>query len=126
MRISDWSSDVCSSDLARGIRLAEVAEEALAADPAWEVVTQAALGVVTFRYNPAADASAVEALQGRIVEETMAAGYALVTSTVMRGRPALRLCTINPRTNDEALHEPVRLPAAPGNPQPPAWSKRGD
>jgi glutamate/tyrosine decarboxylase-like PLP-dependent enzyme len=86
----------------------------LAEDPAWEIVTPAALGVVTFRYNADAEKDAVDVLQGRIVEATMAEGFALVTSTVLWGRPVLRLCTINPRTSDEDIRETVRRLAATG------------
>ena len=95
--------------IARGLRLAELAERALRASPAWEIVTPARLAVVTFRYR--ADGlplDEVDALQGRMVEAMMEEGHALATSTVLRGRPVLRLCTINPRTTDEDIAETVR------------------
>ena len=69
----------------------------------------AQLAVVTFRFNPPnLDTAAVDALQGRMVEAMLADGYALATSTVLEGRPALRFCTINPRTTDEEIRETVR------------------
>lgn len=114
MSLQTFGLDAFREAIARGIKLAEVAEEALAEDPAWEIVTPAALGVVTFRYNAKAEAGAVDALQSRIVEATMAEGFALVTSTVLGGRPVLRLCTINPRTSDEDMRETVHRLAATG------------
>lgn len=93
----------------RGLRLAELVEAALRQSEDWSIVTPAQLAVVTFRYRAAGMAEAeADALHGRIVEETMADGYALVTSTVLNGRPVLRLCTINPRTTDADMEETVR------------------
>lgn len=95
--------------IARGIELAEIAERELRTTEGWEIVTPAQLAVVTFRFNPPnLDTAAVDALQGRMVEAMLADGYALATSTVLEGRPALRFCTINPRTTDEEIRETVR------------------
>jgi hypothetical protein len=35
-------------------------------------------------------------------------GYAALTSTVLRARPALRLCTINPLTTESDVAETLR------------------
>jgi glutamate/tyrosine decarboxylase-like PLP-dependent enzyme len=95
--------------IARGIRLAELAEQALRRSGNWSIVTPAQLAVVTFRYEAdGLDAAEIDALHARIVEAMMAEGYALATSTVLNGRPVLRLCTINPRTSDEDIEESVR------------------
>jgi hypothetical protein len=48
--------------------------------------------VVTFRH--AGD----DELQKRLVDRSMASGAMLLTSTMVGGRAALRMCTINPRT----------------------------
>ena len=102
--------------IARGIRLAEVAEEELRASPRWEVVTPARLAVVTFRYvAEGATEGEADALTGRIVGAMLASGFAVVTSTVLRGRTALRLCTINPRTTEEDVRETVRRLEEIGN-----------
>src|SRR5436309_2876250 len=42
-------------------------------------------------------------LQTRLVDEMMKDGYALLTSTELRGAVSLRLCTINPRTTEEDI-----------------------
>jgi aromatic-L-amino-acid decarboxylase len=76
-----------------GLELAEYAEAQLERDPAWEVVTPARLGIVTFR--PAAgDESVIAGLPAA----ALADGLAFVSSHRVDGRAVLRLCTVNPRT----------------------------
>jgi glutamate/tyrosine decarboxylase-like PLP-dependent enzyme len=82
-----------SSAIAHGIALAEHAERVVAGDREWEVATPAQLGIVTFAKRGEDDnahASRAAALAD--------SGHGVVTSTKVLGRPALRLCTINPRT----------------------------
>ncbi len=78
-----------------GLRLAEVAEARLRQSGVWQIVTPAQMAIVTFRH---ADGDSVTE---RLVPALMADGYALVTSTTLRGSTALRFCTINPRTTEE-------------------------
>jgi aromatic-L-amino-acid decarboxylase len=93
--------------IARGIELAEVAEAALRATPGWEIVTPAQLAVVTFAHE------SMEA--GEIVARATAEGYSAPSSTVLRGRSVVRLCTINPRTSDAEMVESIaRLSALAG------------
>ena len=91
----------------RGIHLAEHAQAVLEADPAWEVVTPAQLGVVTFARVGAADSAHV-ASAAAITES----GYAAVSTTTLRGRAVLRLCTINPRTTEGDIEETLARLAA--------------
>jgi len=77
----------------RGIALAKHAEDLVAGDDRWEVVTPAQLGIVTFARR-GADHDEHLSLAAAIAED----GYATLTSTRLRGRSVLRLCTINPRT----------------------------
>ena len=85
----------------RGIALAEHAEAQLAVRPGWEVVTPAQLGIVCFRR--AGD----DAEQSRIAAAMVRDGYAAPSTTVLRGRVALRLCTINPRTTFEEIERTI-------------------
>ena len=95
--------------ITRGMRLAEVAERRLRECGCFEVVTPAQLGVVTFRYaRPGLAEEQVEAINQQLVGAMLADGYAVLTSTVLRGRTVLRLCTVNPRTTEEEIAETVR------------------
>jgi len=89
--------------VAWGIRLAEAAEEELRASPAWEIVTPAQLGIVTFRF-----AAGDDDLQRRITAAMLRDGWAMLSTTELAGRAALRLCTINPRTTEDDVRETVR------------------
>jgi aromatic-L-amino-acid/L-tryptophan decarboxylase len=92
----------------RCIRLAEHAQRLVEADPRWEIVTPAQLGIVTFTrpgWSAEDHSAAAAAIAG--------AGDATVTSTALRGRQALRLCTINPLTTEADIEQTlVRLGAA--------------
>jgi glutamate/tyrosine decarboxylase-like PLP-dependent enzyme len=85
--------------LSRGFELAELVEEAVTEMPDWEVVTPAQMGVVTFRYAPqAVESEALDWLNRELVGAMVADGYAMISSTALRGKTVLRMCTINPRT----------------------------
>jgi glutamate/tyrosine decarboxylase-like PLP-dependent enzyme len=88
-----YGAERLSTAIARGIALAEHAQRRLEAGPEWEVVTPAQLGIVTFTRDGWSEADHAER-----VAALSASGYATLTSTRLQGRPALRLCTINPRT----------------------------
>lgn len=83
--------------VARGIELAEYAETELRRDGRWEVVTPAALGIVTF--VPRSEDADVLRASAALRDD----GYAFVTTTLLRGRRVLRLCTINPTTTEEDI-----------------------
>ena len=75
----------------RGIALAEEAERVLRDDPRWEVVTPAQLAVVTFApARPEISLESRNALVQRAVEQLVADGFAMVTSTQIGGRVVLR------------------------------------
>jgi len=94
--------------IARGINLAEQAEEMLRQSPCWEVVTPAQLGIITFRYISNGRSSAeLDILNQQIIEEMIVDGFAMLSSTVLRGQTVLRLCTINPRTSEADILETI-------------------
>ena len=82
----------------RGFVLAEFTERCLRAMPGWEIVTPACMAVVCFRHSQANDAFHLELVQA-LLEDS----FALITSTVLRGRTVLRTCTINPRTTESDI-----------------------
>ena len=83
-----------------GIALAEVAQALIEADPAWELVTPAQIGIVTFALR-GGDA----ARHAEMVGDITRSGFATLTSTVVGGRSVLRLCTLNPLTTREDIEQ---------------------
>ncbi len=91
--------------VARGFRLAEAAEQMLRAQPAWQVVTPAQMGVVAFRYAPPGRALDLDRLNLELVERMAQDGFAMLSTTVLRGQVVLRLCPINPRTTEADVRQ---------------------
>jgi glutamate/tyrosine decarboxylase-like PLP-dependent enzyme len=91
-----------------GFEMADAAEAMLREDPRWEIVTPAQMGIVTFRWRDDTVPPAVlDARLQRAVDLMRADGYALVMSTMLKGRPALRLCPIHPGTNEGEIRETI-------------------
>jgi glutamate/tyrosine decarboxylase-like PLP-dependent enzyme len=89
----------------RGFEIAATFERLLAARPRFEIVTPAQMGILTFRYVPeAGDADRFNAALARRIDQD---GYLMLSTTRLRGRTVLRLCTINPRTTDEEIERVV-------------------
>jgi aromatic-L-amino-acid decarboxylase len=92
----------------RGIELAEFAEGCVRGRAGWEVLTPAQLGVVAFRFAPpSADPAAHDRMNRTLVEELNRGGFAMLSSTELRGRTSLRMCTINPRTSEDDIRATV-------------------
>lgn len=91
------------------LHLARVAEQAIREIPHWQIVSPATLGVVAFRYAPPElSPQQVDALNRALVDKMIQDGFAMVSSTVLRGRVALRMCTLNPRATEADVQETIR------------------
>lgn len=91
-----------------GFAMADYAERALRADGRWEIVTPSQMGIVTFRWRDATRSDAgIDAITARTADLMREDGYALVLSTTLRKRPALRICAINPNTTTAEIDETV-------------------
>lgn len=102
MSIKTFGAAAFRSAVTWGIELAEIAERILRERECWEIVTPARLGVITFRYRGASRSDeAGNALQRELTERLTESGHAMLSTTGLRGRTVLRLCTINPRTSEE-------------------------
>lgn len=85
--------------ISRGFHLAELAERHLRDHmPDWEVSSPARMAVVCFRYLRGDDD-----LHAKLVDAMLRDGFALCTSTSLRSRTVLRMCTINPRTTEQDI-----------------------
>jgi aromatic-L-amino-acid/L-tryptophan decarboxylase len=106
MRI--YGTDRIRRAIERGIAMAEYSERLIARSDVWEVVTPAQIGVVTFALRGGGKPNHERAAR-RLAES----GFAAVTSTMLKERSVLRLCTINPLTTEDDIRETLkRLEAA--------------
>lgn len=87
--------------ITRGFELAEIAERELRARKGWEILSPAQMATVCFRFGRTDEA------QTQLVDLVMKEQFALLTSTELRGVPALRLCTINPRTTEQDVIDTI-------------------
>lgn len=109
MSLKVFGLEAFAQAIARGIEQARIAERILRESPVWEVVTPAQLGILTFRYIlPERSGEEIDALNLAMLEKLMDSGFAMLSSTTLRGRVVLRMCTINPRTTENDLREIIQ------------------
>jgi glutamate/tyrosine decarboxylase-like PLP-dependent enzyme len=87
--------------VSRGFELAEFAESELRKRKGCEILSKAEMAIVAFRFGKE------DADQNRLVELMLRDGFAFLTSTTLKGRTALRLCTINPRTTENDIIQTI-------------------
>ena len=100
MTIKVFGMAAIRAAIQRGFELAEFAESCLRKMPNWEIVTSAQMGVLCFQYSRADDAAHL-----RLVQTLLQDGFTLITSTVLRNKTVLRICSINPRTTEVDIQE---------------------
>jgi aromatic-L-amino-acid/L-tryptophan decarboxylase len=101
LSVQTFGLDAFRQAIARGFELAEIAERELRARKGWEILSPAQMATVCFRFGDS------DELQTQLVDLMMRDGYALLTSTTLRGVASLRLCTINPRTTEQDIAETI-------------------
>jgi len=97
--------------VAKGMELAERAEEYVRASALLEIANPASLGVVCFRYHPrgvALDAGRLEELNRAIQARVIDTGTAMISSTRLRGTYSLRFCILNHRTTWRDVEETLQ------------------
>ena len=104
MSLRTYGAQKFRDGVQRGIDLAEFAESEIRAHPEnWDLVTPAHIGVVTFAFKnwqPGEHAACTKTITD--------SGYACVSSTMLREKSVLRLCTINPLTTEDDIIETLR------------------
>jgi aromatic-L-amino-acid decarboxylase len=94
--------DAFAAAVQHGLDLAGYADALLRRRPSWEVVAPTRLALVTFRHRDRSRTpEELEAVNRRVADAMLVDELATLSSTVVGGRTALRLCTVNPRTTRE-------------------------
>ncbi|MEO0560518.1 MAG: aminotransferase class I/II-fold pyridoxal phosphate-dependent enzyme [Chloroflexota bacterium] len=109
MSLKVFGADAFAEAVDWGFQQGEIVAGLLREDTHWEIVSGPQMGVINFRYAPGGDhtPAAIDALQQDIVNDIVASGYAMVATTVLKGRKVVRLILINPRTTEDELVETV-------------------
>lgn len=102
MSLQVFGVDAFRAAIARGIELAEYVERRIRRGTAFEVVTAAELGIVTFRVRGRVDTGNTLLNVCTALRES---GFAMLSTTKLRGEQVLRMCTINPRTTNADIDE---------------------
>ncbi len=91
--------------ISRAIALAGGAESHIRRTPELELLAPQSLGIVCFRYRGggAVPEGELDGLNQRIQDEIVNSGFAMMSSTRLRGRLSLRFCVLNVRTTAEDL-----------------------
>ncbi len=103
LSVQSLGTDALGKAVRSGIVLARKAQERIEEAAELELLHPRGLSVVCYRYRPPGSWSEeeLEALNRAIQGELMEGGHAMVSSTRLRGRYALRLCILNHRSRWE-------------------------
>ena len=92
----------------RNLELAEFAETAVRGHAGLTVMAPATLGIVCFRREwPACDEAETERRGIALIDALERTGAALVSSTRLAGRHAIRLCVLNPTSTEDYVRRVV-------------------
>jgi aromatic-L-amino-acid decarboxylase len=102
LAIETFGLDAFRAAIDRAIDQTLTAQALIEADPRLELVTPASLGIVTFRRRgePDEPPMVTDRRNEAMVRSLATSGEVLVTSTVIQGRFAIRLCVLNHTTED--------------------------
>jgi aromatic-L-amino-acid decarboxylase len=115
LAIQTFGLEAFRATIDRSIDLTLEAQRRIEADPRLELITPASLGVLTFRRRGTAGetSEAVDRRNEAIVASLAAAGDVLLTSTLIGGRYAIRLCVLNHTSGeDDVAHALERVATA--------------
>lgn len=100
LSIQYFGVDAFREAIDRSLDLAHLAQEHIEASEELELLSPATLGVVCFRRRPAGvdDEPELEALNADLIRRIAESGEALVSSTRIDGRYAMRMCVLNHRS----------------------------
>jgi aromatic-L-amino-acid decarboxylase len=107
LSVSFFGVEKIRDAIVAGVRRAEYAAALIAARNDFDILSPPQLGVVCFRAHPAGvdDPEVLDALNARVNARVNETGRFLISSTKLRGRFSLRLCTQVHRMTDSDIDE---------------------
>ena len=106
MSVSYFGTDVIRDAIEGAMNRARLLEALVAKSPDFEILSEAQFGIVCFRACPhSVPNHELDALNERINTRVVSGGRFLISSTVLRGKFSLRMCTLGFRTTDDDIRE---------------------
>ncbi len=100
--LKEQGTDRIAAAIERNVAQASALGAAIDADSRFELLAPVHLNVVCFRYRPLGiDDAQLDAFNDELVIRIQESGFAVLSSTSIAGRRALRACFVNHRTADE-------------------------
>lgn len=93
----------------QGIKNAEYLETLFDAKEYWEVLSKPSIGIISFRARVNSLDINNDDLNAEVSKNLSQSGYAMITTTKLKGHLALRMCPIHPETTKEHLSKTVEL-----------------
>jgi glutamate/tyrosine decarboxylase-like PLP-dependent enzyme len=127
MSIQAFGVDAFRATIDEAMELAREAERHIVASDTLELLSPATLGVVCFRYQPAGmdDSRELEEVNTRIQRRIVDSGFAMMSSTRLRGEYSLRLCILNFRTRWNDVRATLERIESTGGELMEEWAEEG-
>jgi glutamate/tyrosine decarboxylase-like PLP-dependent enzyme len=93
------------ADITNGIKNAEYIEKLLKQKEYWEIITKPSIGIISFRVKISEDETENDKINAKVSKYLLEDGYAMITTTKLKGHLALRMCPIHPETTLEFLEK---------------------
>ena len=98
-----------SQMIQKGIDYAEEIEKLLQKDTFWEIVSPPSLGIIAFRAIDLSKPENSDQLNKELSDHISQSGFAMITTTELHGKIALRMCPIHPQLTSEDLTQTIEL-----------------
>ncbi|MEM8897846.1 MAG: aminotransferase class I/II-fold pyridoxal phosphate-dependent enzyme [Bacteroidota bacterium] len=95
--------DKIGEHVTQGIEHAEYIEDLIAGHDHWELISKASIGIISFRANPKLMDRDLDELNSALSQHLLEDGFAMITTTKLKGHIALRMCPIHPDTTKEDI-----------------------
>ncbi|PAU95341.1 pyridoxal-dependent decarboxylase [Aliifodinibius salipaludis] len=104
MTIKAYGATRLRDEIASDMDKARYLSELVGSNKKLELMAPVPLSIVCFRYNPGGmEESTLNRLNDNIIQEIESDGRVFLTGTKIKGKTALRVCFINPRTKKEDI-----------------------
>ena len=111
MSIKTYGLNAFKKAVTYNIDLAEETEDLLRKSSNWEIVSQATLAIINFRYNPIhleLPEDKLDKLNQEISSRMIDSREALLVTTILQNQVVIRMCLINPNTTIQHIKDTLK------------------